>query len=138
MKKHKNAEYIKVWADAPKSVLFQEDFGNGWSGKYTGENFDFRESNDYRIAPDCEYAMNVIHDLGGNEAVEIYQYWLNGGVIQFLSPVEDVNSFLLVQEDFEDYFPINAVRNPFKNFSTSLSIGEKFRKKVKSDTPPQY
>lgn len=74
--KHKHAELIKAWADAPQSALFQEDFGNGWSSNYTGDIFDFSESNDYRIAPDCDYAIEKIREVGGDEAVELYHHFL--------------------------------------------------------------
>ena len=81
------------------------------------------EHRKYRIKPDCKYAIEEIRKLGGDEAVELYTYWLKGGGLE------------IIPDDHSVYIPLTPSRdfaNPLGTFKHELECGIKFRKKKRT------
>ena len=98
MEQRPHAELIKSWADGADIECKQI------SGKWLTSNVDrFFESNEYRIKPDCEYAFEKIREKGGDELVEVYKHWLNGGEIEVR----------LINGEYKD--PIDEDKKPKEN-----------------------
>lgn len=75
MKKRKHANLIKAWADGAEIQLIV----SGEFVDYDRPSFD--KHCQYRIKPDCQYAIEKVHQLGGDESVSLYVFWLNGGML---------------------------------------------------------
>lgn len=58
------------------------DYFDGDSWLYAPEP-SWHEDTKFRVNPKCEYAIEEIRKLGGDEAVENYFYWLGGGELEF-------------------------------------------------------
>lgn len=78
------------------------------------------EHRKYRIKPDCEYAIEEIRRIGGNEAVEYYLYWLKGGELEYKADWNDWQ-WIMWQN--------NGCENPFKGFCAVLTATEIRKKK---------
>jgi len=109
-------ELIHAFADG---ALIEELLFDGvWEeNKYP----DWKEDIKYRIDPRCNYALAKIAELGCDEAVELYLYWLDGGELELFDAYSTKNSWLQL------YSPEN---DPFSEFMHELKVTEKpIRKK---------
>ena len=68
MKQHKHAGLIKAWADGAEIEAFSL-LSLEWRSVSSPR---WLSSVSYRTKPDCEYAIEKIRALGGDEAVEMY------------------------------------------------------------------
>lgn len=127
VRKHKHAELIKAYADGAEIEV--KSYGGVFVPVKNGcsmTNFKmpvFTESNEYRIKPDCEYAIEEIRKLGGDKAVKLYTYWLKGGELEIIPDDHSVYIPLIPSRDFA---------NPFGTFKHELEFGIKFRKKKRT------
>ena len=114
-KKHKHAELIKAWADG---AVIQQRINNEWVniGNYT----TWADSDVYRIQSNCEYAISKIREIGGDEAAELYEYWLGGVVIEVRN-----NCYIGTSTPFSE---IEVTDDPFQYFKIFLK-GHQLRKK---------
>jgi len=78
-KPHVHAELIKAWADGAL-IKYYSDFTKCYSPTHAN-NPCWSEYTNYCIDPHCNYAKAKIAELGGNDMVELYLYWLDGGEI---------------------------------------------------------
>jgi hypothetical protein len=111
MKQHKHAELIKAWADG---AIIQNQ--SELYGVITLKSPAWNHSYKYRIKPDCEYAIEKIRELGGDEAVSLYKYLLNGGKIE-------------CKAQNGAWFELVDVNDPFHEFSSVLEMQATLRKK---------
>lgn len=79
MKPHKHAKLIKAWADGAE-IQYKT---NEWYDYSHDEQPYFSGDDVIRVKPDCEYAVEKIRKAGGDEAVYLYLYWLDGGEVEF-------------------------------------------------------
>ena len=113
---HKNAGLIKAWADG--TIIEQ------YSGRHQGTKWHSVTNPDFssvgiRIKPDCEYAIEKIRELGGDQKAELYQYWLDGGEIKWY-----VGGGVL-----ETTPPSSKMSDPFQTMVSLLTCGFKCLKK---------
>lgn len=115
--KHKHAELIHAWADGAL-IQFYSDLHSEWMNCF-GSILTWDTNLNYRIKPNSNYAKAKIAELGGDDLVELYLYWLDGGEIEFKC---QSNVFA----------PLKGIDNPFINFTTLLEFGGNIRKKKRT------
>jgi len=75
-KPHVHAELIKAYADGAVIEEFAYDI------YLTCGEPSWMEASPHRVKPTCDYALAKIAELGGDDMVELYLYWLDGGEIE--------------------------------------------------------
>ncbi|CAN8141434.1 hypothetical protein THIOSC15_2930021 [uncultured Thiomicrorhabdus sp.] len=111
-KPHLHAELIKAWADGAV-IQARQDYNYSW---YTPIPFNLFKSTTYRTDPTCDYAKAKIAELGGDDMVELYLHWLDGG--------ELISHFCKSQH----YTP-QPYKDPFKEFIHILENYDDITKK---------
>ena len=119
---HVHAELIKAWAEgaviegASKCKLIWREPNHDTMASIIEGDWDNATGWLFRIHPTCDYALAKIAELGGDDMVEKYLYWLDGG--------ELVSHFCKSTQ----YTP-QPHQDPFKEFMQLLSNYDHFTKK---------
>ena len=110
---HVHAELIKAWADGAV-IHYESDMSGCW--ETTNGDPSFSPGDKYRISPICEYSIAKIAELGGDDIVDLYLYWLDGGELEF-------------ECQSNVFAPLKGLEDPFKNFAALLELNPTIRKK---------
>ena len=114
---HVHAELIKAWADG--AVIGVENSKDNWT-RLTFNDPSWYVGKKYRVDPTCDYALAKIAWLGGDDMVELYLYWLDGGRVE-------------LQNSLDNWVPIassDSYEDPFNYFCGYLDYADsKLRKK---------
>ena len=73
------------------------------------------KNTEYRIKPDCQYAIAKIAELGGDEMADVYQAWLNGAEIG-------------VDDESLSCYSTNDVDDQFQHFISLLKDSKRYGK----------
>ena len=73
------------------------------------------KNTEYRIKPDCQYAIAKIAELGGDEMADIYLAWLNGAEIG-------------VDDESLSCYPTNDLDDQFQHFISLLKDSKRYGK----------
>ena len=113
---HVHAELIKSWADGAviqAKVIISDGFEDVHYPSWLSEV-------KYIVNPRCDYAKAKIAEFGGDDKVELYLYWLDGGELEFRHEHNDV---------FSKCTSANEVTNHYKLFIDILDRDIEIRKK---------
>ena len=124
-KLHVHAELIKAWADDYKCI--EIDYGSGWYSRYSPDFDDVGIK--FRIKPNSNYAKTKIAELGGDDMVELYLYWVEGGEISVKHNTS--LSCYPSNKDIDDLFThFMSLLKDAKKFGTELCKKKRMVKQV--------
>lgn len=80
--KHKHAELIHACDDGAE-FEYRNEYSSGeissWKQEDNKNDINWNSASEHRIKPTCQYALDKIKELGGDEAVELYFFGLMVG-----------------------------------------------------------
>lgn len=119
---HPHAKLVKAWAEG---AVIQYHKSEVWVKMPCMYNI-FYEDIPLRIKPTCDYALAKIAELGGDDMVELYLYWLDGGELQS----KTITGYWIDTEFWE-----SLDQDPFEQFKELLRYyGTEIRKKKRMVT----
>lgn len=102
---HQHKDNILIWVDNQESAIFQEQQNDlSWERVRFPE---WHQSTDYRLDPICDYCISELSKLGGPECVDLYLYWVDGGVLE---------RALGQGRGFEEFKPYTEISKPFEYY----------------------
>lgn len=86
--KHYRQEFLAdAWVEWSGGVVIEQRFAGGdWQQMVcsTPELPEFHKKCEYRIKPDCEYALFKVEQAGGRSLLRSYSHWISGGKMDYM------------------------------------------------------
>lgn len=116
---HINEEYIKAWAESPEEVELQGLYGTKWLTADITTLIEESKATTYRFDPHCKYVKGLIAGNYGEDGLNLYDHWLEGGELEYYNGEDWVDAVHKAED--VDY--------PYKAMIKFLTCGLTYRKK---------